>query len=80
MKGIIYLISNPCFPDWVKIGRVESPNIAKLKARMKVLSGTNVPLPFELHYAKVVDDVIDTEKVLQKSYAHCRTNKKREFF
>ena len=78
-KGIVYLASNPCFPDWVKVGVVESCDVAKLKRRLKQHSGTNVPEPFELHYAVIVDNPIGEEEHLLAAYDGVRENKKREF-
>ncbi|MBE8158754.1 MAG: GIY-YIG nuclease family protein [Betaproteobacteria bacterium] len=74
-KGIVYLVSNPCFPDYVKIGKTDD-----LRQRLKVLSGTNVPEPFELHYAINVEDAAGTERRLHRAFDKMRPNKNREFF
>ncbi|MGH1353052.1 MAG: GIY-YIG nuclease family protein [Methyloligellaceae bacterium] len=77
MAGIIYVASNIAIPNMVKIGKC---GIDQLKARMRNLSGTNVPFPFECSYAFVVDDETYVEEWLHEIYQDSRVNKAREFF
>ena len=79
-KGIVYCLTNPVMPDLVKIGRVETDTVEALKTRMSVLYSTSVPVPFELHYAVVVDDVKQMEGLLHEAFANSRENYRREFF
>jgi len=78
--GIIYCLTNPEMPGLVKIGRVEDSTADALKRRLQDLYTTGVPVPFELHYAVVVDEVKQTEKLLHNTFAHSRENPRREFF
>ncbi len=77
MPGIIYVASNIAIPNMVKIGKC---GVDQLKIRMRSLSGTNVPFPFECSYAFVVDDETQVEKWLHEIYQDSRVNKAREFF
>ncbi len=38
----IYILTNDCMPDWVKVGKTKN-----IKERLKNLYSTSVPLPFE---------------------------------
>ena len=49
--GIVYVLSNPAFDDYVKIGRTNN-----LDRRLRELDTTSVPLPFRCVYAVEVDD------------------------
>ena len=42
--GIVYLLTNPVMPGWVKIGMTTQEDIDK---QMKELYTTGVPIPFE---------------------------------
>lgn len=80
MKGsnqnIVYILINPSFPDWVKIGRCSD-----LDKRLKSLSNnTAVPLPFECFYACKVDNGGEIEKKLHMIFDETRVSKRREFF
>lgn len=79
-SGIIYCLTNPEMPGLVKIGLVEDSTADALKRRMQVLYTTGVPVPFELHYAVVVDEVKQAEELLHDTFAHSRENPRREFF
>ena len=79
--GFVYLLTNPSIKDKVKIGRVESDDIQKLKARVRALSShPGVAEPFELRYAVRVDDVHKAENLLHDAFGWVRKNKRREFF
>ena len=84
-KGIVYLVSNPGFPDWVKVGMITPKKVAALgeksalENRLKELSGTNVPLPFKQHYALALEDARGAESLIHKAYDGVRANG-REFF
>ena len=78
MSEYIYVLTNEAMPDLVKIGRTND-----LNGRLRELYKTGVPLPFECHYAVVVDDpaiAIDIERKLHLLFAENRINKRREFF
>lgn len=75
-QNIVYVLINPSFPDWVKIGRCSD-----LDKRLKSLSSnTAVPLPFECFYACEVDNGIKIEKKLHMIFHEARVSKHREFF
>ena len=74
-KGIIYILTNQSFPDYIKIGKTSN-----LKQRLKSLDSTGVPLPFECYYAVEVDDMARVEKLIHQSFDKDRVRKNREFF
>ena len=79
--GFVYLLTNPSINGKVKIGRVESDDLQKLKARIRALSShAGVPEKFELRYAVRVDDVDKAETLLHEAFGWVRKNKNREFF
>ena len=79
--GFVYLLTNPSINGKVKIGRVESDDLQKLKARIHALSShAGVAEKFELRYAVRVDDVDKAETLLHEAFGWVRQNKKREFF
>ena len=84
IRGIVYCLTNSAMPDLVKIGYTGSPDenvdLEKLKRRVGALYETGVPLPFDVHYAVVVENVITAENLLHSVFDHFRTNPNREFF
>lgn len=79
--GIVYCLTNPAMPGLVKIGLVRTATVDALRNRMSVLyRPSGVPLPFELHYAVVVDDTGRMEKLLHDTFADIRENPRKEFF
>ena len=75
--GIVYILTNEAMPGYIKIGRTSDGN---LKARIKQLDTTGIPLPFECFYAVKVDDAVTVEDKLHKGLTDCRTRDRREFF
>ena len=74
----MYVLINEGMPDLVKIGRTND-----LDVRIRELSRTNVPFPFECHHAVEVEDTaaaIDLERKLHKLFASDRVPTGREFF
>jgi len=89
--GIVYAVSNRSLwlPERdedeellpiIKIGRTSPPTPSALKKRMGQLFTTNVVLPFDLEYAKAVENCREAESKLHKIFAHVRINPNREFF
>tara|TARA_B100001564_G_C20484287_1_gene598559 strand:+ start:151 stop:750 length:600 start_codon:yes stop_codon:yes gene_type:complete len=72
---IVYILTNPAFPDYIKIGRTTN-----LKQRLLSLDTTSLPLPFECYYAVKVDDSKKVEKLLHQSFDKYRVRSNREFF
>ncbi len=75
MPGIVYCLSNPAMPDYVKIGTT-----ADLEQRLKSLDGTNLPVPFIREYAVEVENPEQVERQLHAVFADHRTRRTREFF
>lgn len=76
MADIISVLTNEAMPGIVKIG-VTTGDVA---SRMNDLYTTGVPLPFECHFAAVVDDACTLERKLHQLFSEQRVKPKREFF
>ena len=76
MKGIVYILTNAAFPEYIKIGKTG----ADLENRIKQLDQTNTPLPFECFYAAEVADCGAAEKLIHDAFSDVRVRKNREFF
>lgn len=75
-QNIIYIMTNPSFPDWIKIGRCSD-----LAKRIKSLSQNSaVPLPFECFYACRVLNGPDIESKIHTIFSDQRVSHRREFF
>lgn len=74
-KEIIYVLSNPAMPGYVKIGRTSN-----LENRLKDLDNTSTPLPFECVFAIEVEKKLNVEKTVHDIFLDSRTRKTREFF
>ena len=61
--GIVYVISNPLFEDYLKIGSTEN-----LKNRLRQHNSSNVPLPFRCLYAVETENYKEIERLLQKTF------------
>ena len=72
---IVYILTNPAFPDYIKIGRTSN-----LKQRLISLDNTSMPLPYECYYAAQVDNASKVEKLIHQSFDKYRVRKNREFF
>ena len=78
MEGYIYCVSNPMFDNIYKVGMTERDPIT----RINELYSTNIPLPYNLEFAKKVNNVRDVEKTIHtilEKYGK-RININREFF
>ena len=73
--GVVYVLSNPAFDNYVKVGRT-----IDLEQRLKQLDNTSVPLPFRCVFAIEVDDEIAVEKLVHQAFADVRVRSSREFF
>jgi len=72
---IVYILTNECMPDIVKIGITDN-----LERRIKELDTTSTPLPFECFYAVEVQDASVIEKKLHQGLDECRVRRNREYF
>ena len=75
MAGIVYCLTNPAMPSYVKIGTT-----ANLESRLRQLDNTSMPLPFECVYAIEVEDPEEVESLLHETFGDQRVRKSREFF
>ena len=76
MSEYVYILTNPIYPDLVKIGRTKN-----IKQRMRNLSSsTGVPVPFQCYFCCEVKDSQDIENRLKFGLGDHRINEKREFF
>ena len=75
MSNIIYVLTNPAYPNHVKIGKTDN-----LERRVKDLSRhSGVPEPFEVFYACEVVNASKVEKHILKALGDHRMNPKKEF-
>lgn len=76
--GYVYVLSNESMPGLVKIGRSIYGGNHRSKA---IFSGdTGVPTPFSLEFEIHSVNCVEDEHEVHRKLAHCRVNKKREFF
>lgn len=75
--NIVYVLTNEAMPGYTKIGITND-----LKKRVKQLSGTSVPVPFEVVAAKRVKNAKDIENKMHAAFAKDRIDSGagREFF
>ena len=79
-RGIVYILSNPAMPDYIKIGRTDGNTSQAVLKRMKYLDVTSTPRPFHCEAAAVVADPIGVEKALHTIFGDRRIRENREFF
>lgn len=77
MAQIVYVLTNPAMPGFVKIGKTM---LADVNQRLSQLYTTGVPFPFELAFACKVPNADEVERALHRAFAPNRANQKREFF
>ena len=75
MTKIVYVLSNPARPGYIKIGKTDN-----LKERLRNLDRTSTPLPFQCEYAAEVNDADKVEKILHDIFVDKRVRSNREFF
>ncbi len=76
-KGIVYILTNDCMPNLVKIGITQKENV---QDRMRELDKTGLPIPFTCHFAIRVEDYESVEKLAHDVFKDQRVRKNREFF
>ena len=77
MAGFVYIMSNPAFPNLLKIGMTTKDPAT---FRVDELNSTGVPRPFKCEYYAFVDDHERLEKMVHTALRHDRENDQREFF
>lgn len=73
--AIVYVLSNPAFDRYVKVGRT-----VDLEQRLRQLDNTSVPLPFRCEFAVEVGDEVEAERLVHQAFADVRVRSSREFF
>ena len=73
--SIVYILTNECMPEVIKIGITEN-----LESRMKQLDNTSVALSFECFYAVQVENAEEIERLFHQGLDDCRVRPNREFF
>jgi len=77
LAGFVYIMSNPAFPNLIKIGMSKKD---PTKDRVSELNQTGVPQPFKVEYYAYVEDESLLERLLHQKFDDERPNKSREFF
>ena len=77
--GIVYVLSNPAMPGYVKVGRTGGNSPEDVLRRMGSLDKTGVPRAFYCEYAAVVADHGEAEQVLLRAFGENRVRRNREF-
>ena len=77
MAGFIYIMSNPAFPDLIKIGKSKKDPTTD---RVSELNQTGVPQPFKVEYYSLVENENLLERLIHQHFENARPNKNREFF
>ena len=75
--GYLYIIETPALPDMVKIGATRRLNPA---IRVKELSSSSLPFPFEMKAFCFCDDVFTLETEMHNYFDEYRVSPNREFF
>lgn len=75
--GFVYLLLNPAFPRYVKIGRTSADPHTRAK---QLSSDTGVPDDFIVIYHELVSDPKKVEEQLHDRFAEYRPRKNKEFF
>lgn len=63
---IVYVLTNPAMPGFVKIGKTYLDNVNQ---RLGQLYSTGVPFPFELAFACEVPNATEFERALHVAFA-----------
>lgn len=75
--GFVYVLINPSFPEFVKIGKTTKSPEERAK---EISSSTGVPTPFFVAYQIYVNNIDNTENYFHQLFADFRVNDGREFF
>lgn len=79
MPNVVYALTNPAMPGFVKIGMTDASDV---QARMSSLYSTGVPFPFECTIAWEIEgrSAEEIEAALHTPFGPQRANPSREFF
>ncbi|MDA3778856.1 MAG: GIY-YIG nuclease family protein [Bacteroidales bacterium] len=76
VKQVVYILTNESMPGYIKIGFTHG----EVVDRIKQLDRTGTPLPFEIHYASIVENAEKEERWLHSIFSDRRVRDNREFF
>jgi len=76
MRGYVYVLSNPAFPNLVKVG--QTTDLPEL--RVKQLNTTGVPSAFVLECCFRVEEPSEIERQVHETLSSHRHSRNREFF
>lgn len=76
-KGYVYILVNPAFPGFVKVGKTTKDPEARAR---EVSSGSGVPAPYAVAWDALVNDCHQVERLVHQELAHTRARNDREFF
>lgn len=60
LKGLVYILTNPCLDGWVKIGMTERNDIERRLQELN--SPTNIPLSYRCYAVYEVENPLEVEK------------------
>ena len=76
-RGYVYILINPAFAGFVKIGKTTKD--PEVRAR-EVSAGSGVPAPYAVAWDVLVDDCDHVERMIHQQLAPARSRKDRELF
>jgi hypothetical protein len=76
-RGYVYILINPAFAGFVKIGK--TTKAPAVRAR-EVSAGSGVPAPYAVAWDALVGDCDQVERMIHQQLAPVRARKDREFF
>lgn len=76
VESFVYIMTNPSFPTFVKIGKANDPE----QRRIELSRATAVPHPFVIAAKRAVRHPYDVERRLHRLHRERRVNRGREFF
>ena len=77
--GIVYILTNPAMPGYVKVGITGGNSPADVQRRMRTLDGTEIPRAFNCEYAAVVANYQQVEETVLIAFGENRVRPNREF-
>lgn len=75
--GYVYILVNPAFPRYVKIGKTTKDPEVRAK---ELSSGTGIPAPYGVAWDALVSNCDEVERLIHQRLAYARARNDREFF
>jgi len=76
-KGYVYILMNPAFSGFLKVGKTTKEPDARAR---ELSSVSGVPAPYSVAWGAFVNDCDCVEKLIHQQLSHARSRKDREFF